>query len=45
VTEPTGYGESGDDAKVTGNQSDVALTTDDDAQRDDAPIRPGNESD
>lgn len=52
-TDPTGYGESPDttDGPVTEDQSDggpqgsATLTTDDEAQRDDAVARPGNEAD
>ena len=44
-TDPTGYRESPDttgDAPGGGSPEDVTLTTDDDAQRDDVLIRPGN---
>ena len=43
--EPTGYRESPDTADGTPADEDATLTTDDEAQRDDAPVRPGNESD
>jgi hypothetical protein len=48
--EPTGYGDSPDttDSGSTGDERDTGgppLTTDDEAQRDDAPVRPGNEPD
>ena len=45
---PTGYRESPDtagDAPGGAPDDDVALTTDEDAQRDDLPVRPGNQSD
>jgi hypothetical protein len=49
----TGYRESPDttdgpvaeDQTGDGPQSDVTLTTDDDAQKDDGVVRPGNEPD
>lgn len=52
-SDPTGYGESPDttDGPVTEDQTDggtegsATLTTDDDAQKDDGVVRPGNESD
>ena len=52
-SDPTGYGESPDtiDGPVAENQTgeapegDATLTTDDDAQRDDGVMRPGNEPD
>jgi hypothetical protein len=52
-SDPTGYGESPDtsDGPVAEKQTDEApegdatLTTDDDAQRDDGVMRPGNEPD
>jgi hypothetical protein len=49
--EPTGYGDSPDtsDNDRDGGQDNDAggppLTTDDEAQREDAPVRPGNEPD
>jgi hypothetical protein len=52
--EPTGYGDSPDttdaaDAADTGGgepgNDGPPLTTDDEAQRDDLPVRPGNEPD
>jgi hypothetical protein len=52
-SDPTGYGESPDttDGPVTEDQGDggpegsATLTTDDDAQKDDGVVRPGNEPD
>ena len=52
-SDPTGYGESPDTSdgpvaeKQTGEtpEGDATLTTDDDAQRDDGVMRPGNEPD
>jgi len=52
-SDPTGYGESPDTSdgpvaeKRTGEapEGDATLTTDDDAQRDDGVMRPGNEPD
>ena len=46
-SDPTGYRESPDtaDDAAGGGPDDVTLTTDDDAQRDDLPVRPGNEAD
>lgn len=53
-SDPTGYGESPDTADANlvdgtpgndpadGGEQDITLTTDDDAQRDDLPARPGN---
>lgn len=46
MSEPktTGYGEHGDDpAPAPSDEDSVSLTTDDEAQRDDDAIRPGNE--
>ena len=51
MTEPesTGYQDSPDttDPRSTpeGTQTDATLTTDDDAQKDDGVVRPGNEPD
>jgi hypothetical protein len=53
---PTGYGESPDTIDTDGpvapgvdreraDEESATLTTDDDAQRDDSPLRPGNEPD
>ena len=44
---PTGYRESPDtdDDAPGGGPDDVTLTTDDDAQREDLPTRPGNQAD
>ena len=43
---PTGYGENADeDDDVATAGSETPLTTDDEAQRDDLPVRPGNEPD
>jgi hypothetical protein len=43
---PTGYGETGDEAtEAPSAEDETTLTTDDEAQRDDLPVRPGNESD
>ena len=53
-SDDTGYRESPDTAdgpvapgeeQMEGSDGDATLTTDDDAQRDDAIARPGNESD
>jgi hypothetical protein len=56
-SDPTGYGDSPDttngpvqddqqdDAQDEAGTSDVTLTTDSDAQRDDSVMRPGNEPD
>jgi hypothetical protein len=52
-SDPTGYRESpdttdgpvADDQGGDAPQSDVTLTTDDDAQKDDGVVRPGNEAD
>ena len=42
---PTGYGDTGEeDAEVPSGADEATLTTDDDAQRDDLPVRPGNEA-
>jgi hypothetical protein len=51
--DPTGYGESpdtgdgpvGEDQTADGPEGGATLTTDDDAQEDDALARPGNSSD
>ena len=48
--DPTGYRESPDTADdapggTPDGAEDVTLTTDDDAQRDDLPVRPGNQPD
>jgi hypothetical protein len=47
--EPTGYGDSPDTTdNAAGDERHTdgpPLTTDDEAQRDDAPVRPGNEPD
>jgi hypothetical protein len=51
--DPTGYRESpdttdgpvADDQTDGGPQADATLTTDDDAQKDDGVVRPGNEPD
>jgi hypothetical protein len=51
-SDPTGYGDSPDttDGPVAGSQQgdgegEPTLTTDDDAQREDSVMRPGNEPD
>ncbi|TYP87947.1 hypothetical protein [Blastococcus xanthinilyticus] len=48
-SQPTGYRESpdttGDGSTEERRDDDVALTTDEDAQREDSVARPGNESD
>jgi hypothetical protein len=52
-SDPTGYGESPDTTdgpvgeKQTGDgaEGSATLTTDDDAQKDDGVVRPGNEAD
>ena len=52
-SDPTGYRESpdttdgpvADDQTGDGGPADVTLTTDDDAQKDDGIVRPGNEPD
>jgi hypothetical protein len=50
-SDPSGYGDSPDTtdpdktATGAGSDSDATLTTDDEAQRDDAVERPGNEPD
>ena len=54
MSDPTGYGESPDTgdgdigpggAQQGGEEADVTLTTDDEAQKDDGIVRPGNEPD
>jgi hypothetical protein len=43
---PTGYGETGEEEPDTpSTEQETTLTTDDEAQRDDLPVRPGNQSD
>ena len=43
---PTGYGETPDEETVAPSaEQETTLTTDDEAQREDPAIRPGNQSD
>jgi hypothetical protein len=43
---PTGYGETGEEESPTPSaEQETTLTTDDEAQREDPAIRPGNQSD
>jgi hypothetical protein len=53
-SDPTGYGESPDTVegpiapgveRERADEESATLTTDDNAQRDDSPLRPGNEPD
>ena len=44
--DPTGYGDRPDEPDdVASAGQEAPLTTDDEAQRDDLPVRPGNEPD
>jgi hypothetical protein len=42
---PTGYGETPDEETAAPSAEETTLTTDDEAQREDPAIRPGNQSD